>query len=68
MLKTGKLIIYIMISFLVASCCLNKADRELLNKASIDAKEAKLLAEDAVKDANEAMEKSERIFKQSQKK
>ena len=68
MLKIGRLLVCIMISFLVASCCLNKTDRELLNKASIDAKEAKLLAEDAVKDANEAIQKSERIFKQSQKK
>lgn len=51
-----------------ASCCLNKTDRELLNKARIDAKETKLLAEEAIKDADEAVQKSERIFKRSQKK
>jgi hypothetical protein len=68
MLKIERLLVCIMVSFLVASCCFNKADRELLNQASIDAKEAKLLAKDAVKDANEAVQKSEIIFKQSQKK
>lgn len=69
MLKTKKLIMYVMISFLIASCCsFSKQDRDLLTQATIDAKEAKTLSERAVIDANDALQKSERILKQSQRK
>ena len=68
MLKIKKLIMCIIISILVTSCCLSKADRDQLNQASMDAKEAKILAVEASKEAYEAVQKSERIFKQSQKK
>jgi|TARA_B110000503_G_C6989196_1_gene346601 hypothetical protein len=68
MLKIEKLIICIVIGLSLASCCLNKKDRDLVNKASIDAREAKILAEDAVIEASIAVEKSERMFKQLHKK
>ncbi len=68
MLKLKKIIICVAISALLTSCCMSKADRDTLNQASIDAKEAKILAADALVEANIAVQKSERIFKQSQKK
>ncbi len=68
MSKIKKIIITFLIGSSLISGCLNKADKELLNRASLDAKEARFIAEDAARDANEAAAKAERIFKQLQKK
>ena len=75
MYKIKKLIICVVVSFLVVSCCLNPTDRKLLNEASLDAKDAKLLATSAIllateaaQDADEAKQKSEESFKQYNKK
>lgn len=75
MVKLNKFITYIALVPLMASCCLSKTERKALDQANLDAKEARLLAEealflseDALKGADEASKKSERIFKQMQKK